>query len=105
MPLSVSKVELSKEHKLFLSVEYFHNKCPQVKINGKVINVGDCVLVRPDDVRTPLYVFKIVSLFQDNSLQTDNTNQSQNKLAHVQVCPTTHFCKKSFRALTKVVDF
>ena len=54
----------------------------QVEINGKVINVGDCVLVRPDDVRTQLYVFKIVSLFQDNSIQTDDSNQSQNKLAH-----------------------
>ena len=71
----------------------------QVKINGKVINVGDCVLVRPDDIRTPLYVFKIVSLFQDNSIQTDNSNQSQNKLAHVQ-----KFCRGSDTVLGETAD-
>ena len=57
---------------------------------SKVVNVGDCVLVRPDDVRTPLFIFKIVALFQDNSIQTDEKNPSQNKLAHVQ-----KFCRGS----------
>ena len=71
----------------------------QVEINGRVINVGDCVLVRPGDVRTQLYVFKIVSLFQDNSIQTDNSNQSQNKLAHVQ-----KFCRGSDTVLGETAD-
>ena len=76
----------------------FNSKWLQVKIKvvkqgceqSKVVNVGDCVLVRPDDVRTPLFIFKIVALFQDNSIQTDEKNPSQNKLAHVQ-----KFCRGS----------
>ena len=71
----------------------------QVEINGKVINVGDCVLLCPDDVRTQLYVFKIVSLFQGNSIQTDDSNQSQNKLA---LC--LKFCRGSDTVKGKTAD-
>ena len=61
--------------------------------------MGDCVLVRPDDIRTPLFVFKIVSLFQDNSMQTDaKGNHSLNKLAHVQ-----KFCRASDTVLGTTV--
>ena len=67
----------------------------EAKINGKVVSVGDCVLVRPDDIRTPLFVFKIVSLFQ----LVKNESSLEGKLAHVQ-----KFCRGSDTILGETSD-
>ena len=53
-----------------------------VKINGERISNGDFVYVTPDDSSTARYVFRIVRLFQDNSVPA--TSGFENRLAHVQ---------------------